>query len=450
MKRFWLILLSLGLVMAFSASAFAVDVKVSGEYYVAGLYLDKTNLMKDVEPNPSTAFYYQRLRVRTDFIVSPGLTLITRFDAMERVWGGGRSAPGTTLAPNSDDTLAEKQNIAFEWAYIDYVTPIGTFDIGLMNDGETGTIFGNTYQPLGRIKWNKAFGPFTLKADITKAKDQSYSAVSSTATYTDADDDKYGLEGVYQWKDGRAGMKVTYYRYADSEPAIIPGSNPPAAGNYRKTYFKFEPYAIAKIGPVDIQTEINYATGNYKEYDKPSSTTDVKLDNLSGWIDATANLGMAYFGGTIAYVSGDDPNTKDRQEGGTLNGGTEWNPCLILFNYYDRTYWVGALAGDGTSTNSGPMSNAWFYQGRAGVKPIADLDIMASLSHADVDKKPAGFVGGTYGTEVDLTGTYKITNNLSYMLGIGYLFTGDYFKGTSATSQVGDDYMVINKLTLTF
>ena len=42
MKRFWLVLLSLGLVMAFSVSAFAVDVKVSGEYYVAGLYLDKT------------------------------------------------------------------------------------------------------------------------------------------------------------------------------------------------------------------------------------------------------------------------------------------------------------------------------------------------------------------------------------------------------------------------
>jgi hypothetical protein len=159
---------------------------------------------------------------------------------------------------------------------------------------------------------------------------------------------------------------------------------------------------------------------------------------------------MAYFGGTIAYVSGDDPNTKDRQEGGTLNGGTEWNPCLILFNYYDRTYWVGGLAGNATSTNSGPMSNAWFYQGRAGVKPIANLDIMTSLSYASADQKPAGYVGGSYGWETDITGTYKITNNLSYMLGVGYLFTGDYFKGTSATSKVGDDYMLINKLTLTF
>ena len=44
MKKFWLILLSLGLIMAFSASAFAVDVKVSGEFDVGGLYLNKTTL----------------------------------------------------------------------------------------------------------------------------------------------------------------------------------------------------------------------------------------------------------------------------------------------------------------------------------------------------------------------------------------------------------------------
>jgi hypothetical protein len=441
MKRFWLILLSLGLIMAFSASAFAVDVKVSGEYYVAGLYLNKTGLAKDNSPDISTAFYFQRLRVRTDFVVSPGLTLVTRFDALERVWGGQRSASGTASASDSAGTRAENENIAFDWAYIDYVSPVGTFDVGLMEDGRTGTVFGNSYTTLGRIKWKNTFGPVTIAADITKSKDQSNSYVTA-ATSTDADNDKYGLEGIYAWKDGKAGMKVTYYNYDENSPGVS------LAGNYKKKYFLFTPYTITKIGPVDLQAELNYATGDLKKYG--DGTGDVTLQNISGWIDATANLGMAYFGGTIAYVSGDDPNTKDKQEGGTLNGGQDWNPCLILFNYYDRTYWVGALTGNGTSTNSGPMSNAWFYQGRVGVKPIADLDIMASLSYASADKKPAGYVGGSYGWEADVTGTYKITNNLSYMLGIGYLFTGDYFEGTAGTSQVGDDYMLINKLTLTF
>jgi hypothetical protein len=38
MKRFWLVLLSLGLVAAFSTQALAVDVKFSGEYFAAGMY----------------------------------------------------------------------------------------------------------------------------------------------------------------------------------------------------------------------------------------------------------------------------------------------------------------------------------------------------------------------------------------------------------------------------
>ncbi|MFZ2397453.1 MAG: hypothetical protein WAW31_02070 [Smithella sp.] len=67
MKRFWLFLLSLGLIMAFSVSAFAVDVKVGADYYVGGLYLNKTSVADGFrnyfnepsnDPNPSTAFFY--------------------------------------------------------------------------------------------------------------------------------------------------------------------------------------------------------------------------------------------------------------------------------------------------------------------------------------------------------------------------------------------------------
>ncbi len=88
MKRFWLVLLSLGLVMAFSVSAFAVDVKVSGEYYVQGMYLDKYDVKDASNGNdPSTAFFFQRFRLGADFIVSDSLKLVTRVDIMEGVWG---------------------------------------------------------------------------------------------------------------------------------------------------------------------------------------------------------------------------------------------------------------------------------------------------------------------------------------------------------------------------
>jgi len=105
--------------------------------------------------------------------------------------------------------------------------------------------------------------------------------------------------------------------------------------------------------------------------------------------------------------------------------------------------------------NDTGMYNAWFFQGRIGVRPIDKLDIKASVSYAKADSKtlPGGFpdaVSDVYGTEVDFVGTYKITNNLNYTLGFGYLFTGDYFKGFDPTASVRDNYIVTHKLTLTF
>ncbi|MDD4357671.1 MAG: hypothetical protein PHN98_10500, partial [Smithellaceae bacterium] len=169
MKRIWLLFMSLGLIAAFSTQAMAVDLKFSGEYYAAGMYLDKTDLRKD--HGPGTAFYYQRLRVKTDFIVAPGLTLITRFDAMERAWGAARTATGTALAADSAGTIAENENIAFDWAYIEYKSPIGIFSAGYMNDGSTGTIFGNSYSPKGRIKYSNSFGPVALNLAYTKERE---------------------------------------------------------------------------------------------------------------------------------------------------------------------------------------------------------------------------------------------------------------------------------------
>jgi len=436
MKRFWFILLALILTVSISTAALAVDLKFSGEFYAAHMFLDKTSLTKDT--GSSTAFFYQRLRVRTDFVVSPGLTLVTRFDALERAWGAPRSTPGTTLATDSAGTDAENENIAFDWAYINYKSPVGTFDFGVMLDGSTGTIFGNSYTSAGRIKYAYPLGPVTLKAAYTMVKEGGYSRKFAN-NYADADNDKYAVAVDYNWKGGKAGIQFTYYNYDNYRPA----------SNYARRYFLATPYTIAKIGPVALQAELNYATGDYRKYD--NNTTDVDLENMTGWIDATATFGPVYFGATFAYVSGDDPNTTDKSEGGTLSGGRDWSPTLIMWNY-DRAMWAGNLESTATAGQGfrDAFANGFLYQGRVGVKPMEKLDIMASFTYANADEKPANYVSDEYGYELDITAAYKITKNLSYMLGFGYLWAGDYFQGTSASNEVQNDYMIINKLTLTF
>ena len=477
MKRLWLVLLSLGLVMAFSVSALAVDVKVGAEYYAAGMYLNKTSLA-DIEgtpvynsdhhitgylSNPSTAFFYQRWRVGTDFIVNPSLKLVARFDVMERIWGGarGESAASSTAGYDtlSAGTKMENQNIAFDLLYVQYDSPVGMFKVGYQIDSAWGTVFMDSSMPRGTVSWSLTKGPWFYYLGYKVWDDKSLSAVTeatTTTTQTDKDRDKSAFAIKYIGKDAEGGVLTGHVRDARSKTAT---------DNTTYLLYYMQPYAKATFGPVKVQAEFDYFWGDYPK-DAATATNNKTLALMAGWVDATATLDKFYFGGSVAYVSGDDPSTNDKIEGlsPVVNGGIDWNPCLIMFNN-DMAYWVGNVAGNNSATSptnkgilSGPMSNAWFFQGRAGVRPTSQWDVMLSLSYAMADKKPTSdgtstgtpFIGGTYGTEVDLTGTYKITDNLSYMLGFGYLFTGDYFKGTSGTNKVNDDYMLINKLTLTF
>ena len=457
MKRFLLVLLSLGLVLAFSASAMAVDVQISGSFYAGGMYLDQTTLMKptdkSVPSDVSTAFYFQRLRVETDFIVAPGLKLVTRFDAMDRIWGGARSAPGT---PDSQSiaTRAETENIAFDWGYINYDSPIGTFWVGYGPDNFWGTTFGDSISghSTGQIAYFKPVGNFFFGAIVYKEGDNSKSAVTAGTTTTDQDADKYVLLGVYNLnKDINFGLLACYYRDASGRNFSswyngVLGPNTPAYGHMSAYYLW--PYFKAKFGPVALEGELEYAWGTITS--ETAGDSNVDIQDLDIYLAANVNLGMFYFGGQFAYLQGDDPGSSTRSGGITgQNGGMDWNPTLIMFNQ-DRTYYAGQIGGYDGTTNASPMTNAWFGQGKVGVHPIAELDISASLSFAQADKSPVGVLNKTYGWEFDVTGTYKITNNLSYMLGVGYWFVGDYYKGDSNNNELRDEYMLINKLTLTF
>ncbi len=476
MKRFWLILLTLGLIAAFSTSALAVDVKVSGSFYAAGMYQDKTTLMKGASEGPSTAFYYQRLRVQAEFIVSPGLKLVTRFDALERSWGATRSAATTAtynsatgvttysaaLAPDSAGTRAENENIVFDWAYIDYTSPIGQFKVGYLQTGGWGTEFGNNTHPVGQIYWGKYFPSVALYPwiQIVKRNENSLSAVNSSATASDRDNNGYmiGLN-YYGIKNVEIGFLGELDRYASSRGYTYYGYD----FNYVSTGYLLGAYTKAKFGPVRVEAEVNYTFGDFSKYDSGVhdyfSVPDMRLNQLTAYLRAEAALGPAYVGGVFAYVQGDDPGTTHVSEGGWVNGGRDFQPCLIMFNW-ERTYWTGTTPGynAGASTTGisygsldSPMQNAWFGQLFGGVKPIDKLDIKASVSYATADKKPtAAWQYNDYGYELDLTATYKITNNLSYMLGGGYLFTGKYFKGTNDSNELRDNFLVLNKLTLTF
>jgi hypothetical protein len=108
------------------------------------------------------------------------------------------------------------------------------------------------------------------------------------------------------------------------------------------------PHAKFRIGPVKIETELNYYWGENKGEDGNPSA---KLESINFYLDAVADLGTFYFGGTFVYLSGDDPGTTDKIEGGsilnyagTTGEGIDWNPCLIMFNFEPLTGSVRLMA----------------------------------------------------------------------------------------------------------
>jgi hypothetical protein len=479
MKKFWIVVLALGLVAGFALSASAAGVKFSGSYYVEGMYADKPLMNADQKTTTGApgaqSLYAQRLRVQTEFKVAEGLSLVTRFDALERRWGDSRwagtgDAYNRTMSPASATTQIQ-ENIEFERAYLDFTTKIGRFNIGYQRIIAWGTVFMDTDVTRALIKYFIPVGPLTVVAAIEKGtsgdSNVGYgSATTGIGTASDADYNVYDLGAVYKWSAGDAG--VIYQKIINKTTRLT-------ANRYTDLNF-FMPYAKMKFGKLYVEGEALAGFGDLYKYDDTGIAAggkNITAQQYALYLHAKADIDPAYAGGRFVYISGDDPKTTDKVEGSLMTSqllNDLFNPCLIMWNN-EYTKWIGNVQSSASALGANPftgtaggmttyMDNAWFYQIYGGFKPTPKLDIMASIAYAYADKKPYSgwtttgggteFLSDAYGTEIDVTATYKIFDNLEYMAGGGYMMTGDFFKGASTTFNKADNYLLMHRLTMTF
>jgi hypothetical protein len=480
MRKSWVVLLTMGLIMALAIPVCAADVKFSGQYYVQGIYDHNRSLKDNAAGDGSTAFIAQRLRVKTEFKVAEGLSLVTRFDALEKKWGDNtwgenpnydsvnRSQNRTPQCTFNSATSAvscpaknsrTQENIEFEQAYVDFNTAIGRFLIGYQDFDAFGTSFGDSNWTRPGIKYMLSIGNTTIIAAMEQTVENSSTPTVSPTNQglaTDGDKNTYDLAVVQKFQGGDAGLLIQYFNDSSRRDA----------SNVRTKAYFVNPYVKATFGPIYVEAEVLYGGGKYAEYESGVTTPDVDLRTWNAYIGAKGTFGPAYVGAMFAWMQGDDPKSASEKEGNVASYFTHnkvFSPCLILFS--DEYYtWMGGLRGYGASTTTdltNYMDNVWFYSLYGGYKPIPKLDIRAAVYYAYADEKPTSdglppsptnprFVDRVYGTEFDLTAKYKIYDNLEYMIGFAYLWTGDYFKGTNEANKVANDYMVTHKLTLNF
>jgi hypothetical protein len=474
MRKFWLVLLTMGLIMAFAMPAAALDVKFGGSYYVQGIY-DHNRTLTGGAGDGSTAFIAQRLRMQTEFKVAEGLSLVTRFDALEKKWGDNswgehpnydsvnrsqnrssnqctwNSATGAVACPARNSRTQE--NIEFERAYVDFNTAIGKFMVGYQNFIAFGTSFIDTHVARPGIKYILPIGNTTIVLAMEQIKEGTSNVTvlggSAQGYVSDGDKTAYDFAVIQKFQGGDAGILIQYLYGKDYANASRSWEGSPPAGtpsNVTTKAFIIDPYVKATFGPVFVEAEAYYGGGYL--YEQLGPGTDVKIQTMGAYLHVMGNFAPAYAGFKFMYMQGDDPKSAGEKEGGLAAGlsmGQIASPCLILWNDETST-WMGGLPGGVANF----PDNVWLYGLYAGVKPIPKLDVQLGVYYAYADEKPAGYSDRAYGTEVDLIVKYKIYDNLEYMLGGAYLFAGDYFKLNTPTRDVKNDYMITHKLTLSF
>jgi hypothetical protein len=447
MKKFLVVLLSLGLIVAFAATVSAQPtVKFGGSYYVAGVYQDNPNVTDDVRRN-SRAFFQQRVRIQPVFQIAEGLTFTARVDALEKKWGdaewrragalGGQDTTSSRPVVQTAGTAANaQQNFEFERGFVTFLTGIGQFQVGYQSADEWGTAFGDNGTTRPRFVYATKLGPVQLLAIYEKFYEAERSAAA--AGRVNADFDTYALAGIYNQKGIEAGLLYKYY--LNNSTLVLAAPN---TGSQKFTLIA--PYMKATFGPVFVEGELNYFFGKAFE-SKVAGVSDIDMRAYGAYLHAKMNLGPAYVGAQFALASGDDGSDVTKSKTSIAGAGSSWNTTLIL-NADDLLNWSASTG----SANNGKL-NTVNYNLYAGFLPTPKLDIKTSLTYARAHKVAATAVNKEkeLGLELDVTATYKIYNNLSYMIGAGYLWTGDRFKGNAGTTPIGNDYILVNQLTLSF
>jgi hypothetical protein len=445
MKKLLIGLLALGLVFSFSVPVMASDLSVSGSYRIRGWLDSNSPLYKD--DAASDAYYDQRMRIQPVFTVVEGLKVTARFDCLEGVWGDDLRGPlpeaeleetvgyggYLTDVEFSDVSYNADANVQFDKAYVTFMTNYGQVEAGFKSTNLWGTDFGNTEAFVGEIDFQTKLSE-NLGLLFRVEKDVEQDAFYNNSIQ-DEDKDAYIAAAVYKMEGMEAGMLykgVRDYTNCDVNTMV----------------HVLSPYAKASLADgIYVEGQVYWATGKSEcdeAYITAAAGEELDWSDLLIYLMAKADVGPGYVGAMFAYAEGDDDPT-DKDIKGALLSGSDWNPCLILFNDTQPTS-LGRIAG---ATTGDALNNAYLWQVFGGMSPMENLALSASFTYAYADEKLDN-VDDNYGSEVDITASYKIYDNLDYTVGFGYLFAGDYYKGNDKDNDIDDTYLLMNKLQVNF
>lgn len=428
MKKVLSTVAALGMIAGYAATASAVDVKLSGAYEVDGIYYNYgtgsgVNVVKSTPEANGDAYLMHSANVKAVLKANDKTKLVADFWLTDdSIWG-----------KQEDLITTNGQGFEVHKLFMEYKSPVGKFRVGRTLAGPWGLDFFNNESHANRIMWWPSFaktGPLTTLLFYQKTNEGD-----GDTTADDRDQDYYEARFYVKGAPGQSIFTLAYDRNAFVAGDLTTQIKLKACGDYT-------------FNNVYVKAEVEYQTGETE--DRTAATPDVDIARLGFFADVGVKMDKMDVGGMFFYASGDDNGTTDNERSNFMSTGKglgeDFEPLYILTGYTTGLLNGGKNAADTNMRNAGVMA----IVAHADFGMTDAMSMNAAVGWAVAADEPAAYLDDEYGIEINAGMSYKLLDNLTYDLHLGYLMTGDFFNGASAVADVEDIILATHHLTMEF
>jgi len=452
MKKFFLIFVVAMAVVALTAPAMA-DMKVTTKGYmqVQGLSANNNIVGRDIAGNrydSTNSYYNMEMVIKPIFHINDKVRIHNKVRIMERNFTGtaagqnylnaGASGSGAGGGAYNHYRLYGNATNNFWWehCYMSFPLVGGTLYVGRMSGGNWAYPFADLDQDRDRIKYIKRFTPWLLGLAVIGKRAENDGGVfapvggaapggAGTTSFEqgEADQDGYAI-GFVITPSKNLFIKPLFYWIKQKN------ASPPGLTNQMDA-FQIVPAVMWKIGAFRLDAEYVWVGG---EVETPAGVSDMDIDQDALWIQGTYTAGPAELSLAYWWIEGDGQNpltavNPDAKRFVTV--GATFQPLLLLFSEDMGYLWNSVGVSNGSVNNNSGFSS--FYL--RGTYKISDsMKISAVLGYVEADEMVAGThwdgirsADEEIGWEFDMTFAWKFMPNMTYMIDMGYLWTGDYY-----------------------
>lgn len=445
MKKVLSAVAALGLVASVATTASALEFKISGHYFLEGVYMssgDDNGLVLNDDDQGNNSYWRHEFKIRpvmkvNDKIVMKSAIYLANSDVVtngtDGIWGG-----------QDDTSVADGDTISVQQLYMEYMSPYGKLRVGRTSAGLwqgdflSSDIHGNRIMFFPNFLGENIGGCVFLQK--IKEGDKYTTAV-------DGDSDLYEAAVWYKTNGMIASLGWDYFRTALKGDAV-------ATSDGTATKHVLKGYYNQNFSKVYAEVEFAYIFGD-TDYDNELLQLDYDTDAFGIMTDVGMNMDRLDVGVMFIYASGDDDLTagsdNESLTSTTYGLGEQFQPYNILTGAN-----TGMMSTDVNKANTDMTRAGIVSAGVHATYAVSDkLSVNSALAYAQAESELNGF-DDEYGWEIDLGVSYSLMDNLAYQVDFGYLMTGDFFDheyvggAVVAVGDAEDIFTLTHRLTMEF